>query len=64
MAGAKKSGEKKDETGTGTKPCELGSEFAGYDEFKEQDSCDKAKEEDNKYAKDKTQTQEKEGEKH
>ena len=51
MAGAKKPGEKKDETETGTKPCE----------FKEQDTCE-AKEEANKCAKEETKTQEEEEE--
>ena len=48
MAGAKKPREKKDETGTGTKPCE----------FKEEE----AKEEANKCTKEETKTQEEEEE--
>ena len=52
MAGAKKPGEKKDETGTGTKPCE----------FKEQDTCEAKEEEANKCAKEETKTQKEEEE--
>ena len=59
MAGAKKPGEEKDETGKGRNPCDLGSELSGQNEFKEKDTC-KAKEEANKEAK----TQEEEGEEH